>query len=139
MAKEYTLLASAARVTTTGTNGAAVWIGGFWERAEIMLDVTASAHEAGDTLSVYIDVSPDGSKWLNAARFNTQAGDGAAKTEFVILCPADPGTSTILATSDCVAGASRPAAHGKYMRARWVIVNSGDADSSHTFSVKAYA
>lgn len=136
MASEFVLAASAAR--TAGANGTAVLIGGFARRVEIVLDVTASTHEAGDTLDVYVDVSPDGSKWLNAVHFAQQAGNGAAKTEYAVLDASNPGTSTILATSDAAAGAVRPAAFGKYIRARWAIADSGDADSSHTFSVKAY-
>jgi hypothetical protein len=137
MAKEYTLAASAAR-TASGT-GTTVWVGSYWQQAVVVHTVSAATHEHTDTLDVYVDVSPDGSKWLNAAHYAQQLGDGAAKTEFVVLCPVDPGTSTINATSDCGAGVSRPAAHGKYMRARWVVSDSGDGDASFTFSVKAYA
>lgn len=133
---EYTLAASAAR--TAGANGDATLIGGYVKRVLCVLDVTASATDAADTLDVYVDVSPDGTKWLNAARFATQAGNGAAKTEFVILDSTNPGAVTIAASSDCAAGVSRPGAWGKYIRARWAIVDSGDANQAHTFSCKAY-
>ena len=138
MAGEVVLAASAARVTTAGTNGTAQPIGVYWRRVTVVLDVTASATAAADTASVYVDLSPDGTKWLNAGRFATQAGDGTAKTEFMVLGQENPGTATFAVTSDCAAGVVRPAVCGKYIRARWVIVDAGGADTSHTFSVKAY-
>jgi hypothetical protein len=136
MASEHTLAASAAR--TASANGTAAFIGGFAKRVLVMLDVTASATAAGDTLDVYVDVSPDGTKWLNAAHFGQQAGNGAAKTEFAILDSTNPGTGTIVSTSDAAASAVRPGAWGKYIRARWALVDGGGGDTSHTFSVKAY-
>jgi hypothetical protein len=136
MAQEYILAASAAR--TASASGTATLVGGFHKRALIVLDVTASATAAGDTGDFYVDVSPDGVKWLPAIHYAQQAGNGAAKTEFAILDPTNPGTATIAATSDPAAGAVRPGAWGKYMRARWVLVDGGGADTSHTFSIKAY-
>ncbi len=136
MAQEYVLAASAAR--TTGANGTATLIGGFRKRVEIVLDVTASAAVAGDTLDVYVDVSPDGTKWINAAHFAQQAGNGAAKTEVAWLDPSDPGTDTVAVTSDCAAGKQRAYVWGKYIRARWAIVDAGAHGQSHTFSVTAY-
>lgn len=136
MAQEYVLAASAAR--TSGASGTATLVGGFTKRVLVVLDVTASAAVAGDTGDFYVDVSPDGSKWLNAVHFAQQAGNGAAKTEFAILDPTNPGTSSILATSDAASGAVRPGAWGKYIRARWAIVDAGAHGQSHTFSIKAY-
>lgn len=138
MASEIVLAASAAR--TTGASGTAVFIGQWWKRLVVVLDVTASATAAGDTGDFFVDVSPDGSKWLNAVHFAQQAGNGAAKTEIAILdASGAPGAVTILTTSDCGAGVTRAAAWGKYARARWALVDAGGADTSHTFSVKAYA
>lgn len=133
---EYILAASAAR--TASASGTATFIGGYAKRVLCVLDVTASATAAGDTADIYIDVSPDGSKWLNAVHFGQQAGNGAAKTEFAVLDPTNPGTSTIVSTSDAAASAVRPGAWGKYIRARWALVDGGGGDTSHTFSVKAY-
>ena len=135
MASETILAASAAR--TASASGSAEFVGQFWRRLLVVLDITASASLAGDTLDVYVDVSPDGIKWVNAVHFAQQAGNGAAKTETAILNPSDPGTSTVATTSDAAAGAVRPAVFGKYTRARWAIVNGGGTHS-HTFSVKAY-
>lgn len=133
-----TLRASAAATAVAGATGTVVSGIGHYRRWIILLNITASAHENGDTLDVYIDVSLDGTTWINAVRFATQAGDGAAKKEFAILDPAAPGAVIITATSDCASGVTRPAAWGDYMRARWTVTEAGaDADASHTFSVIA--
>lgn len=132
----FTLAASAAR--TSGANGTAVVVGG-WRRAVVLLSVTASATDAGDTLDVYVDMlAPDGATWLNAIHFAQQAGAGAAKKEFAVLDTSNPGTASIAVTADAAAGAVRPALFGPQLRARWVIVDSGDGNSSHTFAVTAY-
>ena len=133
-----TLAASAAR-TADGT-GTAVTGLGWRKRYVVLLDITASATDAADTLDVYVDVSLDGSTWLNAIHFTQQAGDGAAAKEYAVLDPSSPGTATIAVTSDAASGAVRPSLFGPQMRARWVIADAGTpGDQSHTFSVVAYA
>lgn len=132
-----TLAASAAR--TAGANGTAMYVGGERERLIVLLSVTASATDAADTLDVYVDWSLDNTTWFNGGHFAQQAGNGAAKKEYMIFDPSNPGTASILVTSDAAAGAVRPAAFGVYLRARWAIADSGDANQSHTFSVVAYA
>ena len=132
-----TLAASAAR--TASANGTAVQINGERRRFIIVNRITASATDAGDTLDVYVDCSLDGTTWYNAAHFTQQAGNGAARTEYAVLDPSNPGTSVINVTADAAAAAVRPALFGPYMRARWAIADSGDGNSSHTFSVIAYA
>lgn len=131
-----TLAASAAR--TANGNATPVTDLGHMRRLIVLLDITASATDAGDTLDVYVDVSPDGgTTWLNAVHFTQQAGNGSARKEFAVLDPANPGTSVVDVTADAAAGAVRPALFGDAIRARWAIVDSGDADQSHTFSVQA--
>lgn len=135
--RALTLAASAAR--TVGASGTAVAGVDPFNRYVVVCDITASATDAGDTLDVYVDVSLDGTKWLNAIHFTQQAGNGAAKTMMAILDPSNPGTSVFNMTSDAASGVTRPAAFGRYMRARWAIVDSGNGDQSHTFSVTALA
>jgi hypothetical protein len=103
--------------------------------------ITASATDAGDTLDVYVDFSLNGTVWYNAVHFTQQAGNGAARTEYAVLDPSDPGVAVINVTADAAAGAVRPSLFGPYMRARWAIVDGapGNGDQSHTFSVIAYA
>lgn len=132
-----TLAASAAH--TASANGTAVQINGERRRFIIVNRITASATDAGDTLDVYVDCSLDGTTWYNAVHFTQQAGNGAARTEYAVLDPSNPGTSVINVTADAAAAAVRPALFGPYIRARWAIVDSGDGNSSHTFSVIAYA
>ena len=67
------------------------------------------------------------------------AGNGAARTEYAVLDASAPGTSAIDVTTDAAAGVTRPSLFGPYMRARWVLVDGGGGDTSHTFSVTAYA
>ncbi len=132
-----TLAALAAR--TAGANGTAVFVGGERKRFIVVNRITVSAHEAGDTLDVYVDFSLDNSVWYNAVHFTQQAGNAAARTEYAVLDPSNPGVAVINVTADAAAAAVRPALFGPYMRARWAIVDSGDGDSSHTFSVIVYA
>jgi hypothetical protein len=131
-----TLAASAVRTSTAGTNGTTFAVPSHYKRWIVLLNITASAHETADYLDVYVDVSLDASKWLNAIHFTQHDGDAAAAAEYAILDPAAPGTAVIAVTSDATEGVVRPSAWGLYMRARWVIAEAGgDTDASHTFSV----
>jgi hypothetical protein len=133
-----TLAALAAR--TAGANGDAVFLGGERRRFVIVNAITASATDAADTLDVYVDFSLDNVTWYNAVHFTQQAGNGAARTEYAVLDPSNPGTSVVNVTADANAAAVRPSLFGPYIRARWAIVDGGgNANSSHTFSVIAYA
>lgn len=132
---QFILAASAPR-SASGTGDAVIVEG--WRRAMIVNPITASATDAGDTLDVYIDVSPDGGvTWVNAVHFTQQAGNGAARREIAVLDPSNPGTSVINVTSDAAAAAVRPAVWGNAFRARWVIADA-NANASHAFGVTAY-
>ena len=134
----FTLAASSAR--TASANGDWVYFGGERNRYVFLLDITASATAAGDTLDVYIDVSFDGTNSVgNAIHYTQQAGNGSAAKEFAILDSQTPGTSIIIVTADAAAAAVRPALFGAYYRARWALVDGGGGDTSHTFSVTGYA
>ncbi len=132
----FTLAASAAR--TSGASGTAVGGLGALRRFIIVCSITASTHESGDTLDVYVDISLDNSTWFNAVHFTQQAGNGAAVKYYAVLDPANPGTAVVDVTADAASGAVRPAMFGPWMRVRWALADSGDADTSHTFSVIAY-
>ena len=131
----YTLAPLSAR--SVGGNSAELALTG-WRRAVLVLNVTASATDAGDTLDVYVDVSPDGgTTWVNAVHFAQQAGNGAAKKEIAVLDTSNPGADTVVVTSDAAAAKVRPAVFGDVLRARWAIADA-DANASHTFSVTGY-
>jgi hypothetical protein len=134
--KLITLHASGGETTTAGTNGTAVQIAGV-SRMIALLEALISATEAGDTLDVYVDISLDNSTWLNAIHFTQQAGNGAAFKEFAVLDPSAPGVAVVNVTADAAAAAVRPSLFGMYIRARWVVVDTGGAAPSHTFSVVA--
>ena len=132
-----TLSALSAKVATG--DGTGVFIGGERKRFIVINAITASATAAGDTADVYVDFSLDNVTWYNAVHFTQQAGNGAARTEYAVLDPSAPGAVTIDVTTDAASGAVRPSLFGPYMRARWVLVDGGGGDTSHTFSVIAYA
>ena len=133
-----TLAASAAR--TAGANGTAVYVGGERRRFIFINAITASATDAADTCDVYVDTSIDGVTYYNAIHFTQKAGNTAARTEYAILDPSNPGTASIDVTADATTGVVRPSVFGAYYRARWAIVDGGGAaDQSHTFSVIGYA
>jgi hypothetical protein len=134
----FALAASAAR-TADGNGTAVTGLGGF-RRFMVLLEISASATDAADTLDVFVDVSPDGgTTWINAIHFAQQAGDGSAKDEIAVLEPSTPGVDVVAVTSDAATGKVRPGMFGDQMRARWEVADSGDANSSHTFSVKLFA
>ena len=125
--------------TTAGTNSTAVVLGGYWRRAIVVLDHTVAGLDAPDTLDVYVDVSLDGSKWINAIHFTQKAGNAAASTEFAILDPSTPGTATVVSTASANAATVRPSAFGLQMRERHVIVDgAGGNNPDHTYTVKVY-
>jgi hypothetical protein len=136
--RELTLAASAARMPTAGTNGTSFSCEGF-QRAIIALAYTVKATDQGDTCDVYIDISPDGgTTFWNAVHFTQALGNGTdADAEYAVLFANTPGTAVVSAAADCASGVVRPTLFGNVIRARWVIVNSGTADASFTFSVKA--
>jgi hypothetical protein len=133
-----TLLASAARSTTAGTNGSNVAVGHF-RRLMVLLTITSSTKNAGDTLDVYVDLSPDsGTTFINAIHFTQQAGNGAAGKYWAVLDPTSAGVAPVDVTSNASSGAVRPTVFGSHARVRWVIVKAAGDTPSHTFKVEAF-
>lgn len=142
---ELVVLAGAAHTAGAGQLGAGVALPYAYRRLAVIVDITASAHEAGDTLDVWIDFSPDsGTTWVNGGKIAQQAGDGAAVKQILYFDPsalaagatAKRGVATV---DDAAAGVVRPETWGNQIRARWTVTEANaDADASHTFSVKAY-
>jgi len=135
-----TLLASATRTTAVANEGgtAVANLAGA-KRAVILLDLTAAAGAAGDTLDVYVDVlAPDGVTWLNAAHFPQIAGNAAAIKHYAVLSlAAAPAATTFNVTADCAVGVTKPYLWGSQMRARHTLVDAGAHGQSVTFSVTA--
>lgn len=138
----FTLLAAAARTASVNTGATEGWVAFLGERSlfTIILDITASATAAGDTMDVYIDGSFDGlTQAFNIVHFAQQAGNGAAARIVAVIGSLNPGTATFTVTSDITAGAVRSPLMAPYLRARAVLVDGGGGDTSHTFSVTGYA
>lgn len=135
--KAIVLHASAAE-TASATETAVTYLDGF-SIAEILFDVTAAATDGADTLDLYIDCSPDGgTTWLNTVHFTQVLGNGGVKQFFATLNVAGAtGTAIVAAGSDLTTAPDIRHFIGNAMRARYVIVDSGDANQSFTFSVSA--
>jgi hypothetical protein len=134
-----TLIASAARTATAGTNGTAVTILGERKRYIFILAVTAAATDVDDTLDAYIDWSVDGTTYYNGGHFTQVLGNGGAKSEYMVFDATTPGVATVAVAADQASGAVLPSLFGAYVRLRYVIVNAGAANASFTFSLTGYA
>ncbi len=135
----FSLLGVVASGATAGTNGTAVIYQGERSRILVVLDLTAAGVDANDTLDVYVDVSIDGTIWMNAIHFAQMLGTGGAKRYFAVLDPSNPGTSAIDVTSDAAAGVVRPGLFGAQARGRYVIVDPTGANAAFSFTLAAYA
>lgn len=134
-----TLLASAARVTAVANEGGTAVECARARRISCLLDVTATAGVAGDTLDVFIDVlAPDGATWLNAGHFVQVAGNSAAVKHYLVLDSASVAATTFNVTADCAAGVTKPYLFGPKIRARHTLVDAGAHGQSATFSVSAF-
>ena len=111
---------------------------GDWDSMLVLLDITASATEANDTLDVFIDVSFDNVTWFNAIHFTQQAGNGSAKKEIAAINAGWYPTAPVDITADASSGAVRPGLLGQYVRVRSTVVRDSGTNEAHTFSVQAY-
>lgn len=112
-----------------------------FEKAIIVLDLTATSGVAGDTLDVYVDVLV-GQKWINAVHFTQMAGDAAAASYAAVLTGGDLALSSDLAapmvvTSDAAAGKVRQQIVGQGIRGRYTLVDAGAHGQGATFSLYA--
>lgn len=104
--------------------------------AIVILDVTAAATDAIDTLDVFVDTLL-GDVWVNAAHFTQLLGNGGAKREVLVINPGGvTGTTPVNVAADAASGTVRHLL-GHQLRARYTTVDA-DADASWTFGVFAY-
>ena len=135
----YTLLASAAVAAAGTVTGSAITGFGCYRKAVFLLDVTAAATEANDTLDVYIDLSVNaGTTWTNVVHFTQVVGNGGAKQFAATLSAETPGTSVIATSADAAAGAVRPTIIADRYRVRHVIVDPTGSNVSFTFGVYGF-
>jgi hypothetical protein len=135
-----TLLAATAR--TAGGTGDALPRLGDWDRCTLVLEVTAAAQDAGDSLNVYVQSSFDGAVWYDVASFPTVLGNGGPK-RYQIRLSAVGGTPVPdyieMTDGQMTSGSTpRPVFAPYRMRAKWAIADSGDADQSFTFGLNAH-
>lgn len=114
--------------------------GQIFNELQAILDVTAAATDAGDTLDVYIDTSFDaGLTWVNVIHFTQVLGNGGAKQYVGVIKADNPGATAVYATSaDAAAGATRQVGFGDRISYRAAGVNTSTVNNSFTFSLKAH-
>lgn len=136
-AQSGTLLAPTTAGAVVGATGASFFCkqSGFRELCAI-LNVTAAATEATDTLDVFIDASIDGgTTWINIMHFTQVLGNGGAK-KHVNISVSDASVA-FDAASDLAAGATPRSLVGSVFRPRWTVVDAGGAAASFTFGITA--
>src|SRR5258708_18773761 len=98
--------------------------------AKFILDVTAAATVAGDTLNVYIQSSPDASApwWNDTVSFTQVLGNGGAKRFEAIWTKLIAPTTPIAAPPDGALAAGSLAQGdiiGPALRVKWVLAGTG--------------
>lgn len=108
-----------------------------YESMLAVLDVTAAATDAGDTLDVYLDTSFDGGlTWFNIGHFTQVLGNGGAK-KLLMSFKANPiaASNCVVATTDQSAGAALQVGFGDRFRYRAACANTSTVNNSFTFSL----
>lgn len=130
-----TMLASAARTVTAGTNSDDIHLPGMVRGFLFTLNVTAAATDAADTLDVTIKTKVDGTNWLDVVHFTQVLGNGGAKI-FSAKVAASAAQAIYDAAAALNAGDAATQVIGDVWRVTWVIVDA-DADATFTFAVTA--
>ncbi len=129
-----TLLASAAQ-TTTNAGASAVRIPDAANGVAFVLDVTAAATDAGDTLDVFVQTMIDGTNWVDVVAFTQVVGNGGTKRH-IAKVSADAAQAMFENGSALSAGSVRNLV-GDEWRVRFAIADVSADDASFTFSVTA--
>jgi len=132
-----TILASAAR--TTSSTSSTVSIHPRTRSLAFHLQITNAATDAADTLNVYLQSSPNGTDWDDFVSFTQVLGNGADSLNYVAFVNLEEYQSSqvhamqngALSAETIVQGPIFPS----YVRAKYVIADSGDGDQSFTFSL----
>ena len=101
--------------------------------ALFMLDVTAAATEANDTLNVTVEGSLDGSLFFEVLSFAEVLGNGGAIQHYEPILQTG-NVAGFIGSDALVAGTSIAVQALKY-RVRWSIVDPTGTNASFTFSV----
>lgn len=136
MALPTVLLASITTVpgALNAVASAAVHIPGQPRAIGFVLDLTAAATDAGDTLDVKIQTRLDGTNWVDVVSFTQCLGNGGAKRHFAKI---DAGIAQAMFEN----GAALAAGNVRNLVGEvWRVVHTQvDADSDGTFSFSVTA
>lgn len=127
------LLASAAR-TANSTGSDEVKLPDAPNGYAFLLDITAAATDAGDTLDVWVQTRIDDT-WVDVAQFTQHAGNGGA-AKYVCKIAAGLAETTFTVAALATPGAVRNILGDGY-RVRWTITDAGTDNASFTFAVDA--
>lgn|SRR3990167_3460928 len=107
--------------------------------ARFVLDVTAAAAGAGDTLDVYLQQAYDGTNYDDFVHFTQVLGNGGAKTYIAEWLRGVTPESEMHAPQDAAiaAGVVQGGKLQTPLRVKWVVVDAGGGVQSFTFSVAA--
>ena len=128
-----TVLASQT-TSTTNTGTAAVKLPYPPVALAFVLDVTAAATDAVDSLDVYVQTKLDGTNWVDMVHFTQVVGNGGAK-RFIAKVSASLAEALFNNANTLATGNVRHLLGDEY-RVRWDITDA-DSNCSFTFSVVA--
>jgi hypothetical protein len=135
------LLTSQTAVVVTGTTRLTpVQVTPDVEWAEFLLNVTAAATAAGDTLDVYVQASSDGgTTWDDLLHFTSVLGNGGAKKYLVRWQGMIAPTTAQAAPQDAALSAGvAQGPHGNLWSVKWVIVSASSPSFSFTVSASGH-
>lgn len=136
--QDHDATALQAAIVTAGaigsTNTTAVRLPGMVNAFTFVLDVSAAATDAGDTLDVKVQTKIDGANWVDVIHFTQVLGNGGAK-RFVAKLLANTA-ETLFLDAALAAGTTVRHLFGDEWRVNYVQVDA-DANASFTWSVIA--
>lgn len=129
-------LVPSAVITVSGSSISSGEMLSRYSRGSFLLDVTAAATVAGDTLDVFVQkqVGPESAPvWTDIIHFTQCLGNGGVKQHVAELCSEGAGPTTAMhVVQDAVLAAGvAQGPWGDRLRFKWVVVGTG----SFTFSV----
>lgn len=131
----FTIRAEAEQLV--GTVYSSVWHLQDWSFLQLLLNITASQTDAGDSLIVSVEFSDDEALWRTVATFETQGGNGSAATAIITFetdLAVDP--DAVFEIQGDNAGVVDEKSIGKYMRIKSVVAETNDA--AHTWGMLGY-
>jgi hypothetical protein len=131
-----TVLASTTQTGVgTGNGTTDVYLPGMVNGMAFVLDLTAAATDANDTLNVFVQTKIDKTNWLDVVHFTECLGDGGA-LRYVAKINADIAQAEFEVATALGAAAVRNLL-GDVWRVRWAVVDPTGANAAFTFGVTA--